>query len=365
MLPMTEPRVVPPAPVSGPFPRPDYAALSRYVPDRIPVEIDLSDNTNLWGGHPAALQILREAASDDAARYPSPYADDLRAAAAARFGVEREQVTTGTGSDGVLDALWRTVAEHGGTVTWPGPTFSMIVPLCTMNGRSGVDVPWAEALADPRALLAADPVLVYVCRPNNPSGVQPDRAWCEALLEAAGPDGPVVVFDEAYAEYAGETLVGRVLTHPRALVTRTLSKAYGLAGLRVGLGIGSPDLIGEIEKSRGPYMVGRLVERAATAALRDESDWLDTCVAETCANRERLAAELRSRGHDPLPSQGNFLFIPMPAGTAKPRSDALRTHGVSVRPFIGEGAVDPRDGLRVSIGPWPMMQRFLSAWDQT
>jgi histidinol-phosphate aminotransferase len=362
---MTEPRSVPPGRAVGPFPRPDYAALSRYVPDRIPVEIDLSDNTNLWGAHPAALQVVREAAGDDVARYPSPYADELRAAAAARFGVAPDQVATGTGSDGVLDALWRAVAEHGGTIVWPGPTFSMIPPLCTMNGRTGVEVPWAEALADPATLLAADPVLIYVCRPNNPSGVQPSRDWCEALLEAVGTDGPVVVFDEAYAEYAGETLIERVLTHPRALVTRTLSKAYGLAGLRVGLGLGSADLIGEIEKSRGPYMVGRLVERVAVAALRDDSGWLDDCVAETVANRERLAAELQSRGHAPLPSQANFLFIPMPEGTAKARSDALRTHGVSVRPFVGVAAADPGDGLRVSIGPWPMMQRFLSAWDQT
>jgi histidinol-phosphate aminotransferase len=325
--------------------------------------VDLSDNTNLWGTHPAAMEVVRNADTDLLARYPVLYSDALREAAAARFGVQPEQVTTGAGSDDVLDSLWRAVAEHGGTVCYPGPTFSMIEPFCAMNGRVPVEVPWDRAADDPGRLIDADTVLVYVCRPNNPTGAFPEAAWVEALLEAAGEDGPVILFDEAYGDFAGESLARTVVEHPRAMVARTFSKAYGLAGLRVGLGIGGADLVGEVEKSRGPYKVSRLAEAAATAALRDDSGWVEGIVAETLANRERLVGCLRERGCAPLPSRANFVLVPVPAGQAKPRSDALRTHGVSVRPFAA--CVGIGDALRVSVGPWPLMERFLEAWDRT
>lgn len=351
-----------PAP-TGAFPRPDYAALTRYAPDRIAVDVDLSDNTNLWGTHPAALEVIRGADTDLLARYPVLYADGLREAAAARFGVEPDQVTTGAGSDDVLDSLWRAVAEHGGTVRYPGPTFSMIEPFCAMNGRVAEEVPWSAAMDDPGRLVTPETVLVYVCRPNNPTGAHPVEDWVEGLLEAAGEDGPVVLFDEAYGDFSGDSLARRVVRHPRAMVARTFSKAYGLAGLRVGLGIGASGLIGEVEKSRGPYKVSRLAEAAATAALADRSGWVERVVDEVVENRTRLTAELESRGYTPFPSQANFLLVPVPAGEAKPRSDALRTHGVSVRPF--RQCVEIGDALRVTVGPWPLMERFLEALDRT
>lgn len=350
-----------PAP-TGPYPRPDYETLTRYIPDRTPVPVDLSDNTNLWGMHPAAVEVLRQADPAVLSRYPSPYADTLREVAARRYGTTPDQVTTGAGSDGVLNNLWRAIAEQGGTVRYAGPTFSMIAPFCTMNGRVGIEVPWSEALADPTTLTAGNPVLIYVCTPNNPSGLQPERGWIDALFDATGNDGPVLVFDEAYAEYAGETLIDRAIEHPRALVTRTLSKAHGLAGMRVGLAFGSDQLIGEIDKSRGPYMVGRLSELMAAAAIADESGWLDDVVAQTLAHRDRLQTELARRGVPVVPSSANFIFVPVPSGEAKARSDALRVHGVSVRPFADCGELG--DGLRVTVGPWDMMERFLEAWDQ-
>lgn len=348
---------------TGAFPRPDYRALTRYAPDRTPVPVDLSDNTNLWGTHPASLEVIRGADTDLLARYPVLYADALREAAAARFGVNPDQVTTGAGSDDVLDSLWRAVAEHGGTVRYPGPTFSMIEPFCAMNGRVGEEVPWSAAMDDPARLVTPDTVLVYVCRPNNPTGSHPEAAWVEALLKAAGEDGPVVLFDEAYGDFSGDSLARRVVEHPRAMVARTFSKAYGLAGLRVGLGIGATDLIGEVEKSRGPYKVSRLAEAAAVAAMGDASGWVEGIVDEVVENRARLAGELERRGYTPLPSAANFLLVPVPQGEAKPRSDALRTHGVSVRPF--RDCLELGDALRVTVGPWPLMERFLEAWDRT
>ena len=344
-----------------PFPRPNYRGLDLYTPDRRPVETDLSDNTNLWGTHPGALEVARSADLDALARYPHLYADDLRAAAAERFGVAVDQVATGCGSDDILDSLWRALAETDGVVRYPAPTFSMVEPLSLMNGRTASPLPWSDALADPLRLLEGDPALVYVCRPNNPTGVQPSMTWVDILLEATRDDGPVLLFDEAYADFAGETLVSRVVEHPRALVSRTLSKAFGLAGMRVGLAFGSAAVIAEVEKSRGPYKVSRLAEAAAVAALRDEVGWVSATVAEAVENRERLFRALDARGLNPLPSRTNFLLFPVADGRSLELSNALRTRDVAVRPF--PACPDVGDALRVTVGPWPLMERFLAALD--
>ena len=343
------------------FPRPDYAALDLYNPGRRPVQVDLSDNTNLWGTHPEALAVVRAASDDDLARYPSLYADELRAAVAEVFGVQPDQVATGAGSDDILDSLWRAVCETGGLVTWPAPTFSMMEPLVQMNGRRGRGVPWSVALETPEALLEGDPVLVYICRPNNPTGTLPDLAWIERLADLCEAGGAVLLIDEAYADFAGESLATLAVRRRRMLVVRTMSKAFGMAGMRVGFAIGPTEVIAEIEKSRGPYKVGRLDCIAAAAALRDRSRWAADHIAEAVANRTRLAGELTSRGLQPLESAANFLFVPVPSGSGRHISEALRDREVSVRPFLDTD--DWGDALRVTVGPWKMMERFLSALD--
>lgn len=348
-------------PGEGRFPRPDYRPLTRYAPDRRPVPVDLCDNTNLWGAHPDALSVVRDANLHALARYPSLYADELREAAAAHVGVAPEHVTTGCGSDDVLDSTWRAVAEHGGVVRFAAPTFSMVEPLTGMNGRTARPVPWSAALDDPGRLLADDPVLVYVCRPNNPTGHLSGLAWVRELLDRAGEEGPVVILDEAYADFAGATAVEVALAHPRALVVRTLSKAYGLAGMRVGFGIGDPGLVLEAEKSRGPYKVSRIAEAAGSAALRDESGWVVRTVGECIENRERLYGELARRGLQPLPSHANFVLVPVASGSAQAWTSALRDQGVAVRPF--PSCPDVGDAFRVTVGPWPLMERFLAALD--
>jgi histidinol-phosphate/aromatic aminotransferase/cobyric acid decarboxylase-like protein len=149
--------------------------------------------------------------------------------------------------------------------------------------------------------------------------------------------------------------------HPRSLVVRTLSKAFGLAGLRVGLGFGSERVIREVEKSRGPYKVSRLAEAAAVAALRDREGWVEETVAACLAHRDRLTAALEARGLTPLPSRTNFLLFPVATGRARELALALRERGVAVRPF--PDCPDVGDALRVTVGPWPLMERFLEAVD--
>ena len=347
----------------SPFPREDYGGLTRYAPDRRPVDVDLSDNTNLWGTHPAALARIQDATSDDLARYPELYADRLRAAVAQRFDVGDDCVTTGAGSDDILDSAFRAAFGGGATVCYPSPTFSLVEPLARMNGIGARAVPWSEAALDPRVLLEEDPDLVYVCRPNNPTGELLPEEWIERLLWYRGDEGPLIILDEAYADFAEETMISWAVRTPRLLVARTASKAFGLAGLRCGFGLAQPETTLEIDKSRGPYKVSRLAAEAAAAALLDEDGWMAGTVAECLANRARLTDALRARGLEPLESRTNFVLFASPSGSATDDALALRERGIAVRPFTGIEAIG--EGLRVTVGPWPLMERFLDALDET
>ena len=345
----------------SPFPRDDYRELRRYDPERSPVRIDLSDNTNLWGTHPAALDRIRAASNDDLARYPELYADELRAAVSLRFGVDPECVTTGAGSDDVLDSAYRAVYAPGATMSYAAPTFSMVEPFARMNGMTSRAVAWPEALANPEALLADAPDLVYVCRPNNPTGSLAPLDWVERLLELRGDSGPLVVVDEAYADFAGVTLLPRAPELPRLLVARTTSKAYGLAGLRCGFAVGAPEVALEIEKSRGPYKVSGLAAAAAAVAVRDEERWMEGVVRTCVANRARLHDELVARGMRPMESHANFILFRAPTGDARADAGTLRAAGIGVRPFTDIPGIE--QGLRVTVGPWESMEAFLTALD--
>lgn len=346
-----------------PFPRETFRRVERYAPDRRPAEVDLSDNTNLWGPHPAALEALHDAEGSTLSRYPSVWADELRAAAARAFSVPSECVATGCGSDDLLDAAFRAAADPGARVAFVEPTFSMIPTFARMNALEPAPV-HRDALSDPSALLEAEPAVIYLCSPNNPTGEVLERDFVAELLDRSGEAGPVVLLDEAYADFAEESRIRLAVDSRRLVVLRTLSKAYGLAGLRVGLALGPAGVIEELEKSRGPYKVGRASERAAVAALEDPEGWVSEIVSRVRRNRERLASELRRRGWDVEPSRANFLLLPL--GQNRPDAStlaaALRDEGVAVRPFPGLPGLG--DAVRVTVGPWELMERFLEALDR-
>jgi len=346
------------------FPREDWAQLELYHADRKPVDVDLSDNTSQWGAHPGALRAVQEASPRDLIRYPDIYSSALRQAAADRFGVGPGNVCTGAGSDHILDSAFRATATCGGTISYAAPSFIMVEHFARVNGRATQPIPWADALDDPGRLLQGDPAMVYVCRPNNPTGSMSSGEWIRALLDAAGPEGPLVLIDEAYAEFTppGETMVQEAAARSRLLVARTLSKAFGLAGLRVGLGVGSPEVAREIEKSRGPYLVSSVAEAAGVKVLRDEEGWVDRTVAECLENRDKLFEALEARGLEPIPTETNFIYVPVPAGCAVRYVKEMRERGVAVRPFQAAHGVP--EGVRVTVAPWPLLERFLSAFDE-
>jgi len=384
-----------------PFPRNAYRPLEPYAPDRRPVALDLSDNTNRWGTHPAALALIRDCDPEELLRYPPVYADRLKAAIARRFQVPEEAISTGCGSDDLLDSAFRAACEPGQGVRYLPPTFSMIEIFARMNGLETLPLypeeepgdPGSWSLPDPEQVLAGNPGLIYLCRPNNPTGQVQEARWVEALIKSVGDEGPVLLLDEAYADFMGipesvddsspsshatpattqAGLLHRAVDTGRVVVLRTLSKAYGLAGLRVGFAVGAPQVIREIEKSRGPYKVNRLAEAAAVAALEDREGWVVGITEEVRRERNRLDAELRTRGLSPLPSGGNFLCVPLDpsrwrgtdpglesgAGTV---TDALRERGIAVRPFPALPGLG--DAIRVTIGPRREMDAFLLAVDE-
>ena len=317
--------------------------------------LDLSDNTSLYGVPPAAWRALRDAPPDDASRYPAPFADALRAALARYLGVRREQITTGCGSDDVLDGAIRVCGEPGERMAFPDPTFSMLPLLARRNRLEAVPVPLTPALdLDADRMLAAHARVTYLCSPNNPTGTPASRAAVERVI--AGARG-LVILDEAYAEFADESWLGEATRRPFLLIVRTLSKAFGLAGLRVGYGVGDPALIARLEEARGPYRVGTLAERAAVAALSEDLAWMRERAVQARDDRERLARALVALGYAPLPSAANFVLVPVADAAAC--SARMLAAGVIVRAFPGLARVG--DAVRITVGPWVAMERALAA----
>ncbi len=350
------------------YPRDSFRALRRYTPDRRPVDIDLSDNTNLWGAHPDAVAVVTSSEAGAVSNYPSVYSDDLREAVSAKFGVSADCVVTGCGSGDVLDSAFRAACEPGVRVAFPTPTFLMVPHYLVLNGLEAVPLGDAVQPPSPGELLGAGADLIYVCNPNNPTGTALTRAWVDELIDGVG-DGPVLILDEAYLEFAeasavhvGEpSLLDRALASPRVLLARTFSKAYGLAGLRVGYGIANPELAVEIDKARGPYKVAPIAERAAAAALRDESGWLGPTVEDTVRCRDRLLESLKSHGANPLPSSANFIMLPVPVPAVDAAAD-FRARGISVRSFSNVPGLG--EALRITVGPLPVVERLVATWEE-
>ncbi len=282
----------------------------------------------------------------------------MREALATRLGVSAEQVTVGNGSSGILQQLFFSYVDPGDEVVFPWRSFE-VYPVFTrlMNGVS-VQVPLAPDLgADIEALAAAvtdRTKLIFLATPNNPTGIAVTTAELRSLLERV-PSSVVVCIDEAYREFLDPSFgdpVGELLPDfPNVIVTRTFSKAHGLAGLRVGYAVAHPDLITTVDKTLLPFSVNALAQAAALAALDNEVA-VNERVRRILSERGRVEAELAAAGWTFPDHQGNFVWL----GTAQ-RTDSvaleLERRGVVVRPFSGEG-------IRVTIGSPTENDRFLS-----
>jgi histidinol-phosphate aminotransferase len=334
--------------------RPALSDVRAYNVDPPACRIMLADNTSAHGAPPSAVEAAG-AASAGIARYPSTFSRPLREAIAAYVGVTPEEVIVGCGSGDLIDCAFRAFAAPGARVAHVSPTFIMARTYALTNGLVPVPVPLTnDGDADADAFLRERADVSYLCSPNNPTGRCHSTAALERILE--GTPG-LLLLDEAYAEYAGRSHATRAPTHGRLLVLRTFSKAFGLAGLRTGYAVGAAPLVEELEKVRGPYKVTSVAEAAALAAVRDELSWMRRTAAETVKARDEFIASLRAVGRRPLPSDANFVLLPV--DDAARASDALRARSIFVRAFPVLTGIG--DALRISIGTKDVMQFVLQA----
>lgn len=319
--------------------------------------LDLSSNTSLFGPNPALERVLVKTRPDRFHDYPSLSSATLRQAVAAKHHVDPAMVVTGNGSNDLIDVLCRTFLLPGERVAYHPPTFVMIPAFAKMNHAHLVAVPLGPDWSmDPDAILAAEAKVTFLVRPNNPTGNAFPRRDVERVVEESRG---IVVVDEAYVDFlGGETFVKEVREGAgRLVVLRTLSKAHGLAGLRVGYAIAAPDVAEEMAKVRGPFRLDTLAEAAAAHALADER-YVDEVVAGVRAERPNLKRLLEDRGFTVGRSDANFLLVRPPV-EARALAAALAERNVHVRWFAG----DLSPYLRITVGPPAVTARLRVALD--
>ncbi|MBA4179093.1 MAG: histidinol-phosphate transaminase [Anaerolinea sp.] len=348
------------------FFRPDFDDLEAYTPvkplDVLAAEIGLpigqlvklDANENLYGAHPA---VVEAAAKADHHIYPDPGQTSLRAAIAEYVGVTPGQVVAGSGADDLIDVILR-LARPAIAVT-ASPTFGMYSFLAKVNGTRFVEVPrLAGFQVDVRGLASTverGAHLIFLTSPNNPTGNCLTRAELEAIcnLEA------LVVVDEAYIEFGGESAVPLIAAHPNLIVIRTFSKWAGLAGLRVGYSVSEPGIAAALMAIKQPYNVNVAGDLAAQAALRHRAEVFETvkCIV---AERERLARDVGALGWlRPLPSEANFVLFAVTEGHDAARVAAeLRRRGVLIRYY---NRPDLANYVRISAGRPEDTGRLLAA----
>lgn len=340
------------------LPRETYTTLRPYVPIMTPVDVELSENTNQWGAPPAAVDALRACDGSALFNYPSQPISPLLAQLAQYIGTgDPSTIVLGCGSDDILDCSMRAFAEPGDRMAYSDPTFSMSAYFGRTNGLTPVGVPvLPDWNVDVDGLLATNARIIYLCAPNNPTGTPIPEASVRRLLDES--EG-IVIVDEAYAEFTDSSWAKRAPNEERLVVFRTMSKAFGLGGLRIGYAVGRPELLLEIDKASGPFKVNAIAERVAIATLKNGMPWVQARVKDAQTARTALAESLVSRGFKPLPTEANFVMLPLPGAQAI--ATKMREKGVAVRAFTGLAVIG--DALRITVGPEHMMQRCLSALD--
>ena len=338
------------------------AVRARYGVDRI---AKLGSNENPFGPSPAVVEAIASEAGQ-AGLYPDPTCATLRQALAEKFAVDPRRFVFGNGSEDLLGIISRVFLDHGDQVVTVLPSFGLHILYPQAAGAEVVGVPMgADLRIDVDALIdALNPrtrLLMFAC-PSNPVGSALTAAELQRILDAI-PEQTLLVFDEAYYEYAKDApdypdcLAMLDAWNRPYILLRTLSKAYSLAGLRVGYGIVSDPVLADlIDRLRTPFNVNRCAQTAAVAALADEAH-LQRGLDHVVTERARMDAALRAMGLTPAPSLGNFLFFATPF-EAEAVNEALLARGVIVKPWREPGYTT---FLRVSIGTCEDNDLFLAA----
>ena len=322
--------------------------------------VKLASNENPLGPSPRALAAA-EAALHDIALYPDGAGFALKVALSSKLGVAPDQIVLGNGSNDVLDMVARAFLSPGTSAVYAQHAFA-VYPIATQTvGATGIEVPavnYGHDLTAMRQAIRDDTRVVWIANPNNPTGTFLPWAQIEAFL-CEIPPHVLVVLDEAYGEYLPPEdrfdTVAWLARFPNLLITRTFSKAYGLAGLRVGYGLGNAPVIDLLNRVRHPFNVNLVALAAAEAAL-DDADFLARSYALNRVGMAQLVQGLTALGLTHVPSKGNFLLVKV--GDAARVNTTLLHQGVIVRPVANYGLPE---FLRVSVGLAVQNTRFLEA----
>lgn len=328
--------------------------LTPYVPGEQP-KIDklvkLNTNEHPYGPSPRALAAIREATSDALRLYPDPNADRLKTVLAARHGVEADQVFVGNGSDEVLAHAFQGLLKHERALWMPDVSYSFYPVYCGLYGVASRAIPLTTDLSiDADDYLPRGderPGAIIFPNPNAPTGRLLPLTEVERIV-SGNPDA-VVLVDEAYVDFGGDSAISLVDKYPNLLVVHTFSKSRSLAGLRVGFAIGHRDLIEGLERvknSFNSYPLDRLAIAGAVASVEDEAWFRESC-RKVIATREALVAQMMELGFEVLPSAANFIFARHPQRDGAELAAALRERAIIVRHFKA-----PRidQFLRITVG---------------
>lgn len=340
--------------------RPEIDAMTGYTPGEQPKLtrlVKLNTNENPYPPSPRIVELLRSFDLDRLRRYPDPAADRFRDAVAARWGVTRDQVIAGNGSDDILNLVFRAFTSPKLAAAFPEPTYSLYPVLAAMQGADvrKIDlVPGSFALPDDFEARIEGANLLVIARPNAPTGNSFPPVRMERLCAAF--DG-IVLFDEAYADFADDHCVELAKKYPNVIVSRTFSKSYSLAGLRLGYAIACRELIDGLMKLKDSYNLDALTQAIGQTAFED-TGYLAETVAKVKTERERMRGELVKLGFEVVPSETNFLFAAPPAGDGEALFRHLRNSGIIVRYF--PGAATGRY-VRISVGTPEQGDELLAA----
>lgn len=336
--------------------------LTPYVPGeqpRLANLVKLNTNENPHGPSPRVLEALRAEAADTLRLYPDPNSDRLRDAIAGFHGVAANQVFVGNGSDEVLAHAFQALLKQDMPILFPDITYSFYPVYCGLYGIEYREIPLTASFE----IRVEDYFLpnggIIFPNPNAPTARLLALAEIERLLDKNTDS--VVVVDEAYIDFGGDSAIGLVARYPQLLVVHTLSKSHSLAGLRVGYAIGQPELIealNRVKDSFNSYPLDRFAQAGATACMQDRA-YFDETRRKVMATRVKLVADLESLGFEVVPSAANFIFTRHPAWDGAELTARLRERSIIVRHFKKPARIAPF--MRITVGTDGQCETLIAA----
>jgi histidinol-phosphate aminotransferase len=318
--------------------------------------IKLNTNENPYPPSPRVRRAVVRVAADSLRLYPAPRADDFVESASKLYGVRKDMILAGNGSDELLAMIFRAALGPGDTVAYPVPTYSLYDTLASIQEARVLRLPVGNDFSMPLDQLAqARAALTIVCSPNSPSGILTPTSKLAKLARALRDR--LLVIDEAYVDFASENAVSLLRRFPNVIILRTLSKSFSLAGMRLGLCFARPAVIEELMKVKDSYNLSRIALAAGAEALNDAA-WMRCNVERVKHTREVSIARLRKMGFEVPDSAANFVLARMAGQDLEPLVRAIRKSGILVRHFPTPML---RDSMRISIGTPAEMNALFKA----